>query len=290
MGIDLQKYFELLSRRFRTDVQAARFFVSSIDVGGINEQALSNVLIRLLPARYSIGVGEIIVPDAEDTAKISQSEQKDLVIYDPSVSPIFGWGESTLGLFPIESVYAVFEVKTCFHKVDDVRKAAGQVYQIKHLQQKYAPDVPPIFTVVFAFASAITSNSIFNTIQDTPYEERPDFLLSLGSDNPNEQNESAYITHWHYVNDGHGEIGFVTSEEALAARQGKDSRAIYLTLGETENALLWLYLFLTRRLQLIDSQADHPRFPNLFKYAISSKVHLGHKRDEKGILQEKGLL
>ncbi len=128
MGIDLQKYVGLLSKRFRTDIQAARFFVSSIDVGGINEQALSNVLIRLLPARYSIGVGEIIVPDAEDTAKISQSEQKDLVIYDPSVSPIFGWGESTLGLFPIESVYAVFEVKTCFHKVDDVRKASGQVY------------------------------------------------------------------------------------------------------------------------------------------------------------------
>ncbi len=288
MSVNLVKYFSLLSQRLRIDLQAARLFVSSTDRGGVNEHAWRRFLNPLLPARYAIGVGEIIAPDTGDTQILSQSEQKDVVIYDPFASSIFGWGDSGLSLFPVESVYAVVEVKTCFNNLEDVRKSARQVYEVKRIQKKHAPAAVPPFTVVFAFSSAVSRDSIFETIQDMSVEERPDFVIALGSSKEGEQERSIYVTHWHYVRGGPGEIGFVTADEARTARDGSDPRVIFLTLSETENALLWFYLFLIARLQMVDTQVDKSRCPNLWVYAISSQVDLGYVRDESGILRGKG--
>lgn len=40
-----------------------------------------------------------------------QTQAKDVIIYDSAYSPIFGWDETGFHLFPIESVYAITEVK-----------------------------------------------------------------------------------------------------------------------------------------------------------------------------------
>jgi Domain of unknown function (DUF6602) len=277
MTVNLVEYFSLLSQRLRLDLQAARLFISTTDKGSVNEHAWRQFLNPLLPARYAIGVGEIIAPDKDDTQILSQSEQKDVVIYDPFTSSIFGWGDSGLSLFPVESVYAVVEVKTCFHTSDDIKKAARQVYEVKRIQKKHTPNAVPLFSVVFAFSSAVTSNSLFETIKAMSVEERPDFVMFLGSSKEGEQLTAAYVTHWHYVTGGHGPIGFVTSEETHAAREGTDSRVIYLTLGETEHALLWFYLFFSARLQMIDPRVDKSRSPDLFAYTRSSEVDLGYR-------------
>lgn len=285
MSVDLVKYFSLLSQRLSLDLQAARLFVNSGDKGTINEQAWRQFLSPLLPARYAIGVGEIIAPDTNDTQKLSQSGQKDVVIYDPFTSAIFGWNNSGLSLFPIETVYAVIEVKTCFNNSEDVKQSAKQVYEVKTIQKKHvSSNVAPIFSGVFAFSSAITKDAMFETIQAISVEERPDFVMFLGSSKEKEQPEPAYVTHWHYVTNGPGEIGFVTSDEAYAARMGTDERSIYLTLGETEHALLWFYLFIIARLQQIDPRVDKSRSPNLFKYVRSPKIDLGYKQDESRMI------
>jgi len=280
MGVDLVQYFSLLSHRLSIDLEAARLFISSTDRGGINEHAWRRFLSPLLPARYAIGVGEIIAPDKGDTEVLSQSEQKDVVIYDPFTSSIFGWGDSGLSLFPVESVYAVVEVKTCFNKLDDVKKSAKQVFEVKKIQKRHAPTAIPLMTVVFAFSSVVSKERVFEMIQAMEVEERPDFAMFLGSAKDGEQPTAAYVTHWHYVRGGPGEIGFVTADEAKAAREGRDSRMILLTLGETEHALLWFYLFLIARLQMVDPRVDKARSPNLWSYAVSPEVDLGYQQDE----------
>ena len=281
MKADLALYFQLLSARLMVDVQAARLFTSTTDTGSINEMAWRQVLKPLLPARYEVGVGEVIASDAQDTERLAQSGQKDVLIYDPFVSAVFGWDDSGLGLFPVESIYAAMEVKTCFHTTEDVRKAALQVYEVKRMQKKHSPSIASPFTVVFAFSSRMTGDAIFQTLQALPVGERPDFTLFLGSRLRDEEStESGYVTHWHYVNRGPGEIGFVTADEAEDYRQGKDPRLLLLTLGKTQNALLWLYLFLVTRLQIMDNQIVKGRRPNLFRYAQSHKVDLGYIHNE----------
>jgi hypothetical protein len=269
------------------DLQAARLFINTGDRGSVNEHAWRQFLSPLLPAKYAIGVGEIIAPDTHDTTVLAQSEQKDVVVYDPFTSSVFGWADSGLNLFPIESVYAVVEVKTCFNTSDDVRKASRQVYEVKRIQRKHSPDVPSPLTVVFAFSSALSQETTFKIIEAMEVEERPDFLLCLGSTKANEQPHSIYITHWHYVTGSWGEIGFVTADEAVLARDRLDSRDIYLTLSQSENSLLWFYLFFITRLQMVDTQIDKARSPNLWKYAISSRLDPGHKHNEPALPQKK---
>jgi hypothetical protein len=90
MPVNLSEYFSVLSQRLQSDLQAARFFTSPTDVGGVNESALRRVIKPLLPAKYNLGIGEVIVPNITDTNILSQSGQKDIVIHDPYTSPIFG--------------------------------------------------------------------------------------------------------------------------------------------------------------------------------------------------------
>ena len=171
MKADLAQYFQLLSARLMVDVQASRLFSSPTDIGTVNEQAWRQFLKPLLPARYEVGVGEVIAPDAEDTKFLAQSGQKDVLVYDPFTSAVFGWGDSGLGLFPIEGIYAAVEIKTCFHKADDVRQAASQVYEVKRIQQKHAQPTASPFTAIFAFSAEMTGDAIFTTVQALPSRE-----------------------------------------------------------------------------------------------------------------------
>jgi len=276
MSADLVKYFNLLAQHLKIDLQAARLFASSTDKGNVNENAFKQFLRPLLPSRYAIGVGEVIASDVNDRTRLTQSEQMDVVVYDPFASSIFGWGESGLNLFPIESVYAVVEIKTCFHKTDDVKQAAKQVYEVKQIHKKYLPGNLAPFTAVFAFASSVSNKVILHTLGNMLLEERPDIVLFLGSDGPGEQPKSSYIAHWYYVTGGHGPIGFVTANEAVAQRGAENPKVVCLTLGETENTLLWFYLFLLARLQMVDTQIDKARCPNLWRYVFSEQVDLGY--------------
>ena len=280
MSADLVKYFSLLSQRLRIDLQAARLFTSTTDKGNVNENAFKQFLRPLIPSRYAIGIGEAIAPDESDREKLTQSGQKDVVLYDPFTSSVFGWGESDLKLFPVESIYAVIEIKTCFHKPDDVKLASKQVYEVKRIQQRRLPKHPAPFTAVFAFSSSVDKEKIFTTLRHMPLVERPDIVLFIGSEKEGEQPKSCYITHWYYATGGYGPIGFVTTDQAVIEKNAENGKAVHLTLGETENTLLWFYLFLVTRLQMVDTQIDESRCPNLFEYAHAQQVDLGYVTNE----------
>ena len=46
-----------------------------------------------------MGLGEVITESGE------HSQSKDVIIYDSTFNPVFGWGQTGFNLFPIESVF-----------------------------------------------------------------------------------------------------------------------------------------------------------------------------------------
>lgn len=299
MPVNLAEYFQLLSQRLQLDLQAARQFIAPTDKGNVNEYAFRDLLAALLPSRYALGVGEVIgvKKGQREIFTLSdpfpQSGQKDVVLYDPFTSAPFSWGNSGIYLFPIESIYAVIEVKSCFHEVKDVSEAAKQVYEVKRIHKECNANSPSPLTIIFAFSSRISGRRIFNTIQQLPLEERPDFVIALSSRKEGEIKTSIYITHWHYIdgrpsevysliggNEDLGNVDFVTTEEVQETKAHSDEQSLFLTLGETECALLWFYLFLNSWLQKTDTRIDKARVPNLFAYAHSQKIDLGYVCDE----------
>src|SRR5688572_29289173 len=116
----LVNYLDLQAQKLRIDLQAARLFVGTTDIGNIAENAVRKFLQSILPARYSLGVGEVIAPNGQLPQRVDQTQQKDVLIYDPYGSAIFGWGDSSINLFPVESIYSVIEVKTCLHNENDL--------------------------------------------------------------------------------------------------------------------------------------------------------------------------
>jgi hypothetical protein len=77
--------------------------------GYANEQLLTNLLIKFLPKRCSIGSGIII------DSKGNRSRQVDIIVYDSYFHPeLFAQGVTVL--FPLDLVYMVIEVKTVLNK------------------------------------------------------------------------------------------------------------------------------------------------------------------------------
>jgi hypothetical protein len=87
------QYLDLQAQKLRIALQAARLFVGTTDIGNVAENAFRQFLDDVLPAKYSVGVGEAIAPDGTQPKRIDgQTQQKDVIIHDPYGSAIFGWG------------------------------------------------------------------------------------------------------------------------------------------------------------------------------------------------------
>jgi len=262
-------------------LQAARLFVGSTDIGDVAENAVRRFLQSILPARYSVGVGEVIAPDGQSPRRVEQTQQKDVLIYDPYGCAILGWDESRVGLFPVESIYAVIEVKTSIDSAEALLKAVDQTMEVKDLCRCYrhrdGGQVLP-FTGVFAFESRVNGDVLFDALKGRPPGRRADFVFILNpkATDVDDSNNSFYFVHWHYHSRGGGRIEFVSADEAEEERGKRPSDPDKkLTFCETNRALLWFYLFLTEQL-------DRMRLtrPNLWKYANASKQRLGWRNNE----------
>ncbi len=273
MSLDLQ------AQRLRVDLQAARLFVGTTDIGSVAENAVRRFLQSNLPARYSIGVGEAIAPDGLSPQRVEQTQQKDVLIYDPYGCAVFSWDKSGVSLFPVESIYGVIEVKTSLRSTDNLLKAVDQTLEVKKLCQNYrgSGQASP-FTGVFAFESEIEGDTLFEALKDRAPSERADFVFVLNpkpTDVSNKDN-SFYFVHWHYHSRGSGLINFVSTEQTVHERSNSSDRVDkFLTFCETEKALLWFYLFLVE--QLDDKRLTRP---NLWQYARASKQRLGWRSNE----------
>lgn len=76
-------------------------FVGTSDIGNLAEKADRKFLYSIHPAIYSVGVGEAIAIEVDSPQSLSQTQQKDILIYDPYVTAIFNWDDSEVNLFPI---------------------------------------------------------------------------------------------------------------------------------------------------------------------------------------------
>ncbi|MHB9133322.1 MAG: DUF6602 domain-containing protein [Armatimonadota bacterium] len=128
---------------------AAAVSVEEIEHNGIKgllrEVVIRDLLKPLLPPDIGIGTGVIVAPSGDRI----QSRQTDIIIYDKSIVPAMLFDDSQ-GLFPVDSVFAVIEVKS---KLDaaELRKsyaAAKRLYEMKHIHNGIST-----LTAIFAFSS-----------------------------------------------------------------------------------------------------------------------------------------
>jgi hypothetical protein len=273
----LVKYLALQAQKLRVDLQAARLFVGTTNVGNVAENAVRRFLRSILPERYSIGVGEAIAPNGGLPLRVEQTQQKDVLIYDPYGSTAFGWDESGINLFPVESIYGVIEVKTNISSQDEFLFAVDQTLEVKKLCKDFRPaDRKSPFTGVFVFESKVAGNTLFNTLKKRAPEERADFMLILKPASASRPDSSLHFAHWHYYSRGSGPIRFTTADEtAEEIARDSSNRDKFLTIGETENALIWFYLFLIEQLDSMELIR-----PNLWQYAQAIGLDLGWRNNE----------
>lgn len=265
----LVEYLDLQAQKLRIDLQAARLYLGTTDIGDVAENSVRKFLQAILPERYSLGIGEVIASSGQKPHRVDQTQQKDVLIYDPYGSAVFGWDDSPKKIFPVESIYGVLEVKTCIYNKDDLLNAVEQTLEVKRLCiDNRTPNQKSPFTAVFAFETKVAGRTLFDVLQSRQPNERPDFVLIL--------DQNFYFTHWHYYSRGSGSIDFVTADETAKERADSSSENDkFLTFGETERALLWFYLFLIEQL---DSM--HLTKPNFWQYARANQERLGWKHDE----------
>jgi hypothetical protein len=273
------KYLDLQAERLRIDLQAARLFIGTSDIGNVAENAVRRFLSSNLPTRYAVGVGEVIAPDGQSPPRIEQTQQKDVLIYDPYGCTIVNWDENEVSLYPVESIYGILEVKTSIGSKEDLLKAVKQALEAKKLVQAHqGSEHKSPFTGVFVFESRVIGDTLFEALHTTPVTERADFVFVLNpppSDSSN-QRSSFYFVHWHYYGRGGGPIKFVSADQTAQERSSdRQQRDKFLTFCDTERALLWFYLFLVEEL-------DSMRLtkPNLWEYARADRERLGWRHDE----------
>lgn len=83
--------------------------------GNVNEQAVEDWIRPLLSGAIEVRTGEVI------DSKGGRSKQVDVLLYDGATTPRF-LSRGNINVLPVESVYAVLEIKTYLNK-DEVEKA-----------------------------------------------------------------------------------------------------------------------------------------------------------------------
>ena len=96
-------------------------------VGDATEDAWMGMLCEFLPGRYGVASGKVVDSQGH------QSEQIDLIIHDTYYSPLmFSIGNDRF--VPVESVYAVLEVKQTLNK-ENLDYAAKKAESVRRLQR-----------------------------------------------------------------------------------------------------------------------------------------------------------
>lgn len=133
--------------------------------GNYREELLKRYLRDLIPSKYSIGTGIIVDANQE------QSRQQDFFIYDNINSPVFLKMEAAQ-VIPIESVYAVIEVKSVLSK-PELEKSVVNIRSVKRLELNpleskfYVPSKEnQTLGMIFAYSCNTTVDTIINNLKE----------------------------------------------------------------------------------------------------------------------------
>ena len=123
---DLKDGFRLKQASLLSEMEMVQTVGHSVQVGNNTEDKWERVLRDFLPQRYGVATSHIII-DSDG----HKSEQIDIVVYDRQFAPSFLKLE-TAEVIPVESVYAVFEVKQALN-LDKLRAAAAKAESVRRL-------------------------------------------------------------------------------------------------------------------------------------------------------------
>ena len=152
LELDSHTYFNTIGEIFSLEVRKINEQLQHSGLKGTaNEDALISLLEKYLPATIGVSIGAVISSSFkknndtdEYTQKINQSRQADIILYDKyHYQNMFGF--SSIGLFPIEVVLGVIEVKTTLDE-DQLHSAIRNLQSIQSLM----PD-RPMFLSVFSY-------------------------------------------------------------------------------------------------------------------------------------------
>ena len=126
-SIDLQEVFENRQQELEARLVRARSIAHPTAAGDEGEENWAEVIREFLPRRYEVARHRFVI-DADGR----MSDQQDIVIYDKLYAPTFFVLGST-EYIPVESVYAVFEVKPRLTK-RNMLYAADKVRSVRQLK------------------------------------------------------------------------------------------------------------------------------------------------------------
>ncbi len=122
------QYYEGLAKQFAGEVEKISILEHKGEKGAELETLIKNILRGFLPARFSLGKGFVF--DSEG----NKSKQCDIIIYDNHQNPKILSLEQN-GLFPVELVYGVVEVKGYFGK-KEIKDSIDKIKSVKNLVSK----------------------------------------------------------------------------------------------------------------------------------------------------------
>ncbi len=239
----LKEVFSSVSKKMSIDFEEITSQINhNGEKGTARENVLQSYLRAYIPDKYTFSKGTII--DCTDT----QSKQVDIIIHDKYTTPCLIDMDSTK-VIPIESVYAVIEVKSVLTK-EELRKSIKNINSVKILQKNTVTGISyPTAGLIFAYDSDSSFNTIYKNLVELSQEFEPENRVSCVCI----LNKGIIIPVDKY---GLNKVSLLPGLET-----------IYALMNNEEDALLLFYLIL---MQLLTQIQVFP--PDMVKYAQSSKM------------------
>jgi len=151
----IKEVFESISEKMQSDFEKVTKLLSHPGVKGTaRENALMHYLRPHIPDKFEFSEGIII--DSFD----HQSRQVDVIIHDRIATP-FLQDRDLANVIPIESVYAVIEVKSTLTK-DELTKCVENIKSVRSLKKNtITGQISPTLGFVFAYDADSTLETIY---------------------------------------------------------------------------------------------------------------------------------
>lgn len=236
----IKEVFESISEKMRTDFEKVTKMIDHPgEKGTAREKALMKYLRPHIPDKFEFSEGIII--DSYD----HQSCQVDVIIHDKIATP-FLQDRELANVIPIESVYAVIEVKSTLTK-EELRRSINNIKSVRSLRKNtITGSTSPTLGFVFAYDSDSSLETMYNN------------LLELSKEVPLDQQ----ITCICVLNQGLILPIQKTMLSSIVLLPSNDT--LFAMYSNASNALLMFYLLL---FQGLNSIIVFP--PNMMAYANS---------------------
>ena len=178
----LPEYFADVAKGLASKSDAIRrdFATHNLSAGENREDEVEKILEGIFPKRFGVSTGLILSNDGVF------SKQADLVIVDDQ-NNVALYPENRNKLWPVESVYALIEVKTQLGP-RDIDDAIVKGRTFKRLPRKFLnphgnfslQKIQASLFVIWAFESPspkVVKENLSAALSDIPCEERPDFIV-----------------------------------------------------------------------------------------------------------------